>query len=758
MDLERYLRMNSGDFSKNLITDILADPTEGKKLVDALAATQKYQRDFEFRTAVDTGRGLTFTLFGEHKNVLELCSDLIERASALQMWDLVATNQNFLGNAYYTMGILERALEYYNAVIETEKSHSLLSMTSIAYNNIALIYSSLDSPEKTYEFLNLAIESLERGGSEQPRYHSKLVYYWSDLIEALCKMDQLDKVPAIFEKINQIDMDLVNPSSKHVLMIAKMYYAFHTGEYQQGKKIYYEIIEGIDPSNVAEREHILNLYIRLCKRFDIDQSFYLDHLLQVEIFPDSKRETNYVDLYKDLREYFRAVNNKQKYDDITERYVVIYEKFVKEMQMSRLASMETVHGYLQGGHKYSEIENRNRELRLIAEEAIRHKNASQEAYARLEMINELGKNMTSSLDLEEVVELIYKNLRENIPLSSFILVFLDHEHHQLRSAIYYENDVLQPQVRINLDDPNSVFVECYRSNEIILSDNIRSDKRFRNRTLRKVGDSDTQSAIFMPLSLGEQLIGVCSIQDTRENIYTEKDIEFLEELLPYLSIATNNAIRSWTLETEIRSHLDTQRQLQSANQKLERLSSLDGLTQISNRRDFEFRILGLLHASSERNLNIAVLMFDIDNFKLYNDTYGHLEGDEALKKVAHIVRNNLDKVDGLSARFGGEEFIGACIGLDSNQIAALAEQIRHDVFALAIENKKAPLGQLSVSIGIAVANGLSEEYKSNIMRWADISLYQAKNTGKNKVVVKEIDSNDEPPGRLELELENKNHH
>lgn len=175
-------------------------------------------------------------------------------------------------------------------------------------------------------------------------------------------------------------------------------------------------------------------------------------------------------------------------------------------------------------------------------------------------------------------------------------------------------------------------------------------------------------------------------------------------------------------------------ELRQVNLKLEKLSLLDGLTQISNRRDFEGRIIAFLRKSKAEGLSIAIFMFDIDNFKKFNDTYGHLDGDKILKTVALIIQQRMDEEGGISARFGGEEFVAACIGLDEEEAVALGNRIREEIFALGIKNEGADTKRLSISAGVAFGEGLSEMDKSMMMRLADDSLYEAKRSGKNKVV------------------------
>ncbi|ETS97623.1 diguanylate cyclase (GGDEF) domain protein, partial [Fusobacterium sp. CM21] len=177
--------------------------------------------------------------------------------------------------------------------------------------------------------------------------------------------------------------------------------------------------------------------------------------------------------------------------------------------------------------------------------------------------------------------------------------------------------------------------------------------------------------------------GAYSVQSRYKKAYNPDTLNFLRELRPYLVIALNNAIHSQKLQNEIIRNKEIQAKLKEANDMLSKIAGLDALTQISNRREFTEKFHELRKEAAKSNKIVSVFMFDIDDFKKYNDTYGHFEGDEALKKVAKIINSNIIECGGIAARFGGEEFISACIGLTSEENAALGNKIREEIFDLA---------------------------------------------------------------------------
>ncbi len=392
-------------------------------------------------------------------------------------------------------------------------------------------------------------------------------------------------------------------------------------------------------------------------------------------------------------------------------------------------------------------EYKDREFRLIANETIKNRNELQKAYNRLEMIHEIGIKLASTHELEEVIDTIYKNIKANVPVDAFVILVAEPEFERLRSLICYKREVVYPEFTIAFDEEESAFMSAYKKNTIVSS----SDKDFKfiyideNSNLNRpddgkfVEEGGMKSSLFIPLKLGDKTLGVYSVQSAAENAYENEQLEFLEEFQPYLVIALNNAMHSWKLEGVIEQHVQTQDKLEFANKKLNKMASLDSLTQISNRRDFEAKFKSLLEESDSKKTSMCVCMFDIDDFKKYNDTYGHFAGDEVLKKVADVINQNIGNNKGIAARFGGEEFIGACIGLSLEEISDMVEKIRQEVYELNIENEKGTYKKLTISIGAAVSIKLNTPKKSYIMRRADEMLYEAKNTGKNKACIKLVE-------------------
>jgi diguanylate cyclase (GGDEF)-like protein len=168
------------------------------------------------------------------------------------------------------------------------------------------------------------------------------------------------------------------------------------------------------------------------------------------------------------------------------------------------------------------------------------------------------------------------------------------------------------------------------------------------------------------------------------------------------------------------------------HEEIYRLTILDGLTQIHNRRYLTEFLEREVIRSQRHARPLSVLMFDIDKFKSINDTFGHLCGDFVLRELADIVRGSVRKED-LFARYGGEEFVLVLVETNLEEAVGVAERIRGSVAANQFRFESTPV-KLTISIGVASTTGDMNMTPEALLRTSDENLYQAKRTGRNKVV------------------------
>lgn len=194
----------------------------------------------------------------------------------------------------------------------------------------------------------------------------------------------------------------------------------------------------------------------------------------------------------------------------------------------------------------------------------------------------------------------------------------------------------------------------------------------------------------------------------------------------------------WAFQELQRRYQEAQelsQKLETANQKLKLLATVDGLTQVANRRMFDERLKEEWYRARRENLPLSLILCDIDYFKIYNDCYGHQAGDMCLKKVASILQENCQRAGDLVARYGGEEFGIILAGVNSRQANRLAQRIREHLALTAIPHPNNPKGTtITLSMGITTLIPQEDYQEAQLVAQADHALYQAKEQGRDRAV------------------------
>ena len=171
--------------------------------------------------------------------------------------------------------------------------------------------------------------------------------------------------------------------------------------------------------------------------------------------------------------------------------------------------------------------------------------------------------------------------------------------------------------------------------------------------------------------------------------------------------------------------------LEKANIVLESLAQTDGLTQISNRRNFDDTLLHRWKMNIRSQYIMTLILIDIDEFKKFNDTYGHLAGDDCLKKVAKIIKKSINRPTDFFARYGGEEFVILLQG-DMQEGVAVADKVRLAVSNLEIPHSKSSHKHVTISLGVASVIPQLNSQHIELIKQADIALYHSKERGRNR--------------------------
>ncbi len=194
------------------------------------------------------------------------------------------------------------------------------------------------------------------------------------------------------------------------------------------------------------------------------------------------------------------------------------------------------------------------------------------------------------------------------------------------------------------------------------------------------------------------------------------------------------------LQREIQEHQRAEVALQAANQQLQYLATTDELTQVANRRYFYNYLQEQWQALAQTQQPLSIILCDVDHFKTFNDTYGHLAGDECLRHIAQAIRTTLKRKPDLVGRYGGEEFIVLLPCTDATGAFEVATAILAAIRSLNIKHEKASAtGYVTVSLGVSSVIPDLNISPDSLIKVADTALYAAKAQGRNCVMLKTTD-------------------
>ncbi len=257
--------------------------------------------------------------------------------------------------------------------------------------------------------------------------------------------------------------------------------------------------------------------------------------------------------------------------------------------------------------EHIELENRARNLKIKVQlDSLEEENKSilekNEVFRRktddlieiiknISIISELGEKITTTLDLDQIYVMLHETIQSFMQANTFGVGLYNDDKKTIEYQYLIENNMRTELHEINYDNPASMAVKCLRENKIIVINDMFNE--FSNYVddinyiIRNKENNDLNSAIYCPLTVDNNLIGVITVQAFEKNSFNALTVEIIKALSTYGAIAINNAIKSKNLIDEVQQRRKVQLQLQDTNNKLIYLSENDGLTNIPNRRKFD---------------------------------------------------------------------------------------------------------------------------------------------------------------------------
>ncbi len=363
------------------------------------------------------------------------------------------------------------------------------------------------------------------------------------------------------------------------------------------------------------------------------------------------------------------------------------------------------------GDKYIQLEHAKKEIQ-------EHYDKVRETNKKLEETNEkLTSSIAEFYTLQQISQAITSifNMNELLKFVNDIIMGVMGAFHSTIALCYGSQNKLKVQVSSIYDKKELAIVSDYINTEVLRPCTVEGKSMIDNNVKPEcypftIG-RNIQSLICVPFLAKGNPLGVVLIEHSFKDAFNSENVRLLEIICQQVSIAIENA---------------------RLYQQMHDLATLDGLTGAYNRLYFQDKIQEEYSRAQEEGYDLSLIIFDIDHFKKFNDTYGHLFGDQVLKSISAYIKRTLRKED-VFARFGGEEFVILMPHTTLHQAVEKAEEIRKGIAGLTITDR---VVTASVNVSFGVSSIPHTAYNPNeLVRTADDALYEAKESGRNNVKV-----------------------
>jgi diguanylate cyclase (GGDEF)-like protein len=327
------------------------------------------------------------------------------------------------------------------------------------------------------------------------------------------------------------------------------------------------------------------------------------------------------------------------------------------------------------------------------------------ARQQAEILQQMGVVLSSTLEQEQLLGLVLKYLMKLVPCDSSSIMLIQGKKARVVAARggLKSSHILPTEINLPGD---SLFQEIVDGHRYILIQDAASDPRLNYLE----GMDSMRSFICVPLVAHSTTVGLLTVGSAQAELYREKDAALVQSFAGHVALALDNA----RLYREMRHSAHT-----------------DGLTGLYNRRYLHQELERELARSRRYGHPLSLIICDLDNFKKYNDQYGHLAGDDLLRELGDLMKSYIRKSD-TAFRYGGEEFAVILPHTDQQSAIILSERLREAISAKNfLIREKLQIGHITISIGVASCPDDAIEVDS-LINTADMALYEAKKT-KNRV-------------------------
>jgi len=686
---------------------MVSDPLAAQELIDQ---TRTLVEPTELESIeLDFHSGWCLIFQGEYLKSLTLFSNALALAERLSALDPTMRICNGIGMAYYNLGRYGLAERYYERSLELNQQVGNSNGIFAALLNQALLHFQTDDLDTAERLLNRALgrdtrdvskENLGEAALLQANLHSKRSAFDDALLgcrAALKFAQQLNywhlEIQALIAvaRCQRLQGRLVEAET--TLMVTIDHPEFNR-EGVSGLSAYIELAKVRASQG---RFALAVMAVRIGLKRSATPTFSLTQLRALEVLSICLEQGG--KYQASVRVLRRALEVERKLQDQDMRRQFEVRQLQAKIDEQRLENQITDH-----------------ENRLLK--------ATQ---ARLQLINDLSRELASTLSLEDIAPKLYDIVSQRLDVH-FVSLALNHPASEgVEFVSIIDNGQPVPSYCIPYQVTESRAVQTARSGDAILVGD-ETDKAGVNW----VGDSQVlpRSQLFMPLVHNRQVLGLFSLQSRFADRFSQEELELLKSLAPFVAITLSNAVSHQRLFELNQALTHEKSQMETAQARIEHMAHHDTLTGLPNRRLLSEFVEVKIQDAAEARRTFYLVYIDLDGFKPINDRHGHRIGDQVLVVLGKRLSQSLRKAD-FAARVGGDEFV---IIIDDMQPAQQVNGFIKRI--LSVIEQPLKIGQetlhLSASIGVAKYEEHGQSL-DELMHHADQAMYNIKRSGKGGV-------------------------
>jgi len=637
--------------------------------------------DYEGLSQAYIAKALHYTITNPDKEPYELLSKVNRLIETHQLSDDVILKYNRAFLIYYleAVGDFEEALKYSQNALQLAEKINDKEMVMRYRSSMAVIYSRMGLFESSKDLLLLTLEYYTSINSEL-----HIMYDSNNLAEVYYELGDYNKSEELYLRAQNLaeTCERIDVVQDIHIGLARIYR--HHGDFNKSLEL---IDQALNLTSITENNR-----------------FYILTLIE---------KANH---YIETKDYQKA-NQVLSIDDHIVQGVANHND-VKNFYEKKAECAELVGNYKEALLLTKEAYKQSHMLNTIINERAVNEAMQMEyknTISRLETIATIGRELATLSDLDQVLAEVRKILSslmtiDNIGIGEVTDETIIYSHYRVSESI------AKPNI-LSLDDPKSLAAWCINhKKEIHINDLENESKLYVDAIYRfKVKDTSPnrtiKSLLYAPLIVKDEVIGVFTIQSYMKNAFHTEEIEIFRIISSYVAIAFKNIIQSRVLE---------------------KLSIQDSLTKLNNRRGFLEMYESLANKVSGTQTPIALLMLDLDHFKMVNDTYGHAVGDKVLINFSRILLD-IETEHIHCARLGGEEFAIVITHMVKDQVTDFMLSVLDQVESMKIKLSDIEIG-ITTSVGVVFTNGMEDITYKKLYRQADQALYHAKESGRNRGV------------------------